>query len=165
MSLEVRAAVVRATRAVIPLWPLSSFIAVNPLGSREAESFATVAPIRARATFLADHQSGRITDSDLVAAALDGSPELAGCGMVTLGARAFTAAELVAAELVLTGDDWAARTRESPTPDLVDSLVSTWVGADLDPHPLIFLRGERLDERRGQAERDQNLAGGLHRGG
>ena len=135
MSLEIRAAVARATRAVIPLWPLSSFIAVNPLGALESDDFAMVAATRPRAAFLADYDTGRITDADLVAAVLHRVPELANAGDVILGDRVWPAADLVATELV-HADNHGIQPSSTPEPDLVDELVSKWIAAYLDPHPL-----------------------------
>lgn len=135
MSLEVRTAVARATRGVIPLWPLSSFIATNPLGAKESEVFGAVAPIRSRALFLADYAAGRITDADLVAAALLHVPELAGARQVTVGGRQFTAAELAVSELVHGGEEWVSASPSAPALDFVDEIVAKWVAAYLDPHP------------------------------
>jgi uncharacterized protein YbcC (UPF0753/DUF2309 family) len=135
MSLEIRAAVARATRTVTPLWPLSSFIAVNPLGAHESEDFALATVARPRAAFLADYDRGRVTDADLIAAVLERVPELAAAATVTLGPRVWTAAELVAFELV-QADHSRLPAPSAPEPDLVDELVSKWVAAYLDPHPL-----------------------------
>lgn len=135
MSLEIRAAVARATRTVIPSWPLSSFIAVNPLGAHESEDFAMAAVTRSPGAFLADYETGRITDPDLVAAVLHRVPELADAGAVAIGGRVWPAAELVAIELVHT-DHHGRPPSSTPEPDLVDELVSKWIAAYLDPHPL-----------------------------
>jgi uncharacterized protein YbcC (UPF0753/DUF2309 family) len=135
MSLEIRAAVARATRTVIPLWPLSSFIAVNPLGAHESEDFSISAATRPRGAFLEDYEAGRITDRDLVAAVLHRVPELASAGDVALGPRVWTAAELVAIELVHV-DHHGMLPPLTPEPDLVDELLCKWVAAYLDPHPL-----------------------------
>ncbi len=135
MSLEIRAAVARATRTVIPSWPLSSFIAVNPLGGHESEDFDRAAATRPGDAFLADYHTGRITDPDLIAAVLQRVPELAGAGNVVIGNRVWAAAELVAAELV-HADHQGMPPSSTPAPDLVDELVSKWVAAYLDPHPL-----------------------------
>ncbi|TDW29999.1 DUF2309 domain-containing protein [Cryobacterium psychrophilum] len=135
MNLEIRAAVARATRTVIPQWPLSSFIAVNPLGAHEFEDFDRVATTRPRKAFLADYETGRITDRDLTTAVLQRVPELTGAGNVALGNRVWTAAELVAAELV-HADHHGMAPSTTTEPDIVDELVSKWIAAYLDPHPL-----------------------------
>ncbi|MDH6238321.1 DUF2309 domain-containing protein [Cryobacterium sp. CG_9.6] len=135
MNLEIRAAVARATRSVIPLWPLSSFIAVNPLGAQESEDFDQAATTRPRTAFLADYRSARITDRDLLVAARQRMPELAGAGSVCLGEREWTAAELVTTELV-HADHHGTPPTPTGQPDLVDDLVSIWIAAYLDPHPL-----------------------------
>lgn len=133
MSLEVRAVVARATRGVVPLWPLSSFIAVNPLGAREAEPFATAASFRPREAFLADYAAGRITDADLITAATEASPELLGGGEVAIDGITWSPAALVAHELIMTGAGWPTPKRSSTKPDLVNELVAKWLGAYLDP--------------------------------
>ncbi len=135
MSLEIRAVVARATRTIIPLWPLSSFIAVNPLGGHESEEFDRVAATPPRDKFLADYKADRITDTDLIAAVLHRVPEIAGAENVAIGNRVWTAAGLVAAELVHADHHEASRS-STPTPELLDNLVSKWVAAYLDPHPL-----------------------------
>jgi len=135
MSLEVRAAVVRATRAVIPVWPLSSFIAVNPLGGHESEDFSMAAVMRPLSAFRADYSAGRITDVDLAAVLMNRVPELDDAGYVTLGRQQWTALELLVAELV-SGDQTESAARLAAAPDPVDELVAKWVGAYLDPHPM-----------------------------
>ncbi|MBG6214806.1 uncharacterized protein YbcC (UPF0753/DUF2309 family) [Cryobacterium sp. CAN_C3] len=140
MRLEIRAAVARATRTVIPLWPLSSFIAVNPLGGHESENFDRAAATRPRDAFLADYEAGRITDTDLIASVLHRVPELAGAGNVAIGNRVWTAADLVAAELV-HADHQGMPPSPIPAPDLVDEVVSKWIAAYLDPHPLWEMPG------------------------
>ncbi|MCY7411471.1 MAG: DUF2309 domain-containing protein, partial [Salinibacterium sp.] len=134
MSLEVRAAVTRATRAVTPIWPLSSFIAVNPLGGRESEDFTAAAIMRPLSEFLADHSTGRVNDADLAVALLNRIPAVADASGATLGGDAFTAVDLVVAELV-RGDRRISPPSLTVTADPVDELVAKWVGAYLDPHP------------------------------
>ena len=134
MSLEIRAAVARATRTIIPLWPLSSFIAVNPLGGHESQDFDLAGATRPRSAFLTDYKAGRITDTDLIIAALHRVPEIAGAESVAIGDRVFTAADIVATELVHV-DQWGTPP-PIPIPDPVDDLVSKWIAAYLDPHPL-----------------------------
>jgi uncharacterized protein YbcC (UPF0753/DUF2309 family) len=134
VSLQVRAAVARATRTVVPFWPLSSFIAVNPLGGHEQEDFENAAPMRAADSFRADYTASRITDRDLVASVLQRAPELAGGGSVTIGHRVWSAPELAVVELVRT--NLSVTASATPHIDRVDELTSKWVAAYLDPHPL-----------------------------
>lgn len=134
MSLRIRAAVARATRTVVPLWPLSSFIAVNPLGALEHDDFDLTAPTRPRESFLHDYALAQITDRDLIATMLDRAPELASAGETRIGGRVWSAGELLANELVRAGTSFV-----TPAPqqeDQVDQLMAKWMAAYLDPHPL-----------------------------
>ncbi|CAN5240179.1 DUF2309 domain-containing protein [soil metagenome] len=122
------------------MWPLASFIAVNPMSAHESQPFGAAAPTRDRATFLAAYDSGRISDADLVASALRQVPELASSGLLTLADRTWTGAELVAAELVHSGTGWMP-TPPAPQPDVIDSIVATWIAAYLDPEPIWRMPG------------------------
>ena len=72
---SLRAEVAQAADVLFPLWPIDSFIAVNPLGNltdRPFEQAVEIAaePLRTRGYweerwFAAAHASGRITDADL----------------------------------------------------------------------------------------------------
>jgi len=134
MSLEVRAAVARATRAVIPIWPLSSFIAVNPLGGRESEDFSVAAVMRPLSAFRADYSAGRITDVELAAVLMNRVPELDDAGRVTFDGQDWTAVDLLVADLV-HGQQADPAPALPPAADRVDELVAKWVAAYLDPHP------------------------------
>ncbi len=134
MSLQIRASVARATKTVVPLWPLSSFIAVNPMGAHEAERFDDIAPLRPRAAFLADFRAGRITERDLVAAVLERVPELAGAQPISLGDAEWSPARLIATELIL--DEASSLETVLRSGDKVDELTVKWLSAYLDPHPL-----------------------------
>lgn len=141
MNLHLRAAVARSTRSLAPVWPLSSFIAINPLGAREGEPFEVAATTRPRASFLADHRRGRITDFDLAAAVRERVPELAASAGVRVGEQCWDAAALVARELVDGELDWATAQTEAAGPpaehrELIDQIVSKWLATYLDPHPL-----------------------------
>lgn len=134
MSPNIRVVVARATKTIVPLWPLSSFIAVNPLGGHEAQQFEDIAVFRPRAAFLADYRAGRITENDLIAAVLERVPELAGAETVTVGDVTRSPARLIAMEML-------HRHNSSDSPgdrrgDKVDELTSKWLAAFVDPHPL-----------------------------
>lgn len=141
MNLQVRAAVARSTRTLAPLWPLSSFIAINPLSGHESEHFEAAATTRPRAAFLADYKRDRITFHDLLAATLERIPELSSVAAVTLGGRVWAAAELVAMELVHS-ENAAALHPVPNSGDLVDEIVAKWIGAYLDPRPLWLMPGK-----------------------
>ncbi|MGV8885709.1 MAG: DUF2309 domain-containing protein [Microbacteriaceae bacterium] len=139
MSLQLRSTVARATRSVVPVWPLSSFIAVNPFSARESAPFDAVASTRSRDAYLADYRSARITDDDLVAAVEQRVPELAAAPPLTIGERTWSASAVVAAELVFgqhpfTGIGHAAG-EMSQREDAVDVLAGTWIAAFCDPDP------------------------------
>uniref|UniRef100_UPI002ACDE4D3 putative inorganic carbon transporter subunit DabA n=1 Tax=Chloroflexus sp. TaxID=1904827 RepID=UPI002ACDE4D3 len=78
------AAAKRAERQIAPLWPLRTFVAVNPYLGLIDHSFAQAAQLLARragakmtaprAFYAEAIQSGRITDADLAAAIATGAP-------------------------------------------------------------------------------------------
>lgn len=140
MTVWIRAQVTRATRDIAPLWPLHSFIAINPLAAHEATAFsqaerAGVALTRTRSDYLRDLDAGRITSADLEAALSAQIPELVGAPDLILGDRRLTAPELLIAELTnpeLHPDE--TRSPAAPVSPVDDRLVK-WLAAYLDPHP------------------------------
>jgi len=139
-----------AGRFLAPVWPIETFIAVNPLGGLEDLPFGAALEragelLGARGTmpeswFRSEHARGRIADRDLIAVLqrrgiLNGQPE-----RVQLGGRTLTAAELLLLDL--------HRGREAPAPARrlrmlselvaaevaheVDSLTAKWSAAFVD---------------------------------
>lgn len=90
---EVRARVATAARMVTPTWPLTSFIAVNPLAGHEKRPMRELAtalgeaPTRSEADYLADYRAGAIPPRALRTAVVQQLPELAGAGELIVGDR------------------------------------------------------------------------------
>lgn len=140
MNLRIRADVARAARDVVPQWPLSSFIAVNPLAGHERTAFESmplpgVALTRPVGAYLGELESGRITLDDVTAALLERLPELR-VYPVRLGFRELTAVEILVSELTTSTPAEAEAAPVLPPPDVVDELTAKWVAAFLDPDPL-----------------------------
>ncbi|MCY7372604.1 MAG: DUF2309 domain-containing protein [Spirochaetaceae bacterium] len=147
-----RADVTVAARIVAPLWPVETFIAVNPLGGLESVPFATALQVAGdvlgargtceEPTFRAMHRAGRIKDADLHQALARRLPVGLLSSVVRLGALRLTAMELLLADLV-HGDPSPQRVRSAvtlsqrtdlPMAALVDAQTSKWcaayIGAD-----------------------------------
>jgi len=112
---ELRAQVARAAEAVAPLWPLSSFVAVNPLGGFEHRSFDD-AVLEARRVlrgrghrslqeFRDDHRAG-VTDDDDLAWAIHATASVA-CAQepLVVGQRSVRPDELVRVDLLHGPDE------------------------------------------------------------
>lgn len=141
MSLQIRTDVVRVARDIVPMWPLSSFIAVNPLAAYEDVPFEKanvpgIALTRPLEGYLSDVHSGRITHQDLVAAVVERAPALLTLADVTMGARAMNAADIAVAELIMPAPSAIAPSAHSVAGGIVDDLTVKWVAAFLDSHPL-----------------------------
>lgn len=142
-----RADIAVAARIVAPLWPVETFIAVNPLGGLESVPFATALQVAGEVlggrgtwgepTFRALHRAGRIQDADLQAALARRLPSGLLSSVVRLGALQLTGTQLLVADLV-NGDPAPQRVRSVVTPSqranpalaaLIDALTSKWCGA------------------------------------
>ncbi len=93
-----------------PYWPLTAFVAVNPLGGLQDRSFAD-ATDTARTWFSArthltlaayrdERSRGRISDADLDAAILRLLPEVATAAPLTLGSARVEVLDLLRLDLV-----------------------------------------------------------------
>ena len=146
--LRLRSQVAQAARILTPTWPITTFIAVNPLGGLEDRPFADAARLAgelfgARAAlpetaFRTAYRDGRVTDRDLMTALrrLDvprGAPLLFGVGSIT-------ADQLRLADLLhgtpAPGPRRRAATRSTrEAPELaatVDAQTTKWCAAFLD---------------------------------
>lgn len=104
------AQVARAAEAVAPLWPLSSFVAVNPLGGFEHLAFDEAATeagrvLRGRghrslSEFRDDHRAGVTDDDDLTWAIEETAAVACAQPALELGQRCVRPDELVAADLL-----------------------------------------------------------------
>ncbi len=145
---RLRSEVNLAGRVLAPLWPIETFIAVNPLGGFEDRPFAAAVAEAGRllgargtldeAQFRALHHAGRITGDDLRAAVRRLVPDLAG-NRLSLGGQPVDAEELVLTEL-LHGEPAGSPVRTATTlaeqaPQVaraVDAQSVRWCAAFLD---------------------------------
>jgi uncharacterized protein YbcC (UPF0753/DUF2309 family) len=134
------AAAARAGRAIPPLWPLASSVAVNPFLGQTREPLAVAAarlrrvagvPIAMpRAWYLERLRSGEITDDDL-AAALSAAP--ARERPATLAAlKAATEAQVASPRAVPTVADLAAQATGVDWPALIAERIGHWAGGYFD---------------------------------
>lgn len=139
MSLIVEAHVARAAQDLVATWPLSSFIALNPLAGHEKTRFEDIAEpgialTRTQAEYRAAHESGRITTADLHAALRERIPELAGIPPVVLSRTSHSAEQILTGELLAIPAD-AASDPAPPLGDPLETHVTKWVAAYLNPQP------------------------------
>lgn len=142
----VRADVTTASQLIAPSWPLTSFVAVNPLGGFAHLDFDE-ACARARRWFGATthlsleryralHRSGEIADAQLHVAILASDPGLASIAPVRLGERDVNATELVRRDLLAgpTPEDDQRTDGRAGTPRSasVDAYVASWCAAFID---------------------------------
>ena len=138
MSLILRAHVAAAAHQVIPVWPLHSFIAVNPLAGHESEHFDSVTDsphrlTRDRAAYAADLARGRITAEDLAAALCERIPEIA-TAAISVGTNEVAATHI--AVLDMTDAEWESPTAASHSLSWLDEYLSMWLAAFVNPHPI-----------------------------
>lgn len=147
MTLLLRAKAARAAHDVVPLWPLDSFIAVNPLDSLQDRPFEHASEVGIATTrdlddFFVDFRRGRIRARDLEAAVCERVPELTNLRAVRVGAMSRSAARITALELELAASGPADQVAPSPSPqvrdglDIVDHIATKWVSAYLGHDPL-----------------------------
>ena len=144
---ELRAQVSRAAELIAPMWPLSSFVAVNPLGGLERlpfdEAGSAAWPLRCRtfrslAEFRDDHLSGITCDEDLEWAVLDVAFVACTQAPIVVGEREIAAVDVVIADLRFGAPETTERV--TPRTELerrcgvdvadrlgVDELVASWV--------------------------------------
>ncbi|TFC18707.1 DUF2309 domain-containing protein [Cryobacterium glucosi] len=137
MNLILRAQVATAAHAIVPSWPVESFIAVNPLAGHEPRPFEAAATpgvvlTRSRDAYLADADRGRIVDADLEAALAERIPELA--GKLTIGGKSVSAVSV--AVLDMKSAQWNSPAATEPSAPWLDEYLATWVSSYLNPDPL-----------------------------
>ena len=139
MSLLVQAHVAQAAHDVMASWPIGSFIALNPLAAHESTRFENIAEPGVALTqtlprYHAQFASGRITRADLITALRERIGELAGLPVIELGGMAWSAEEILVAEL-LRPDTRPPTPRTSPPADPLEQHITKWVAAFVDPDP------------------------------
>jgi uncharacterized protein YbcC (UPF0753/DUF2309 family) len=146
---ELLADVSEAAEIIAPLWPLTSFVAVNPLLNLQHLPFdhATAVArrwLRARthltlAAFREAHARGATTDADLRRAIIDVDSKLASQPSVEIGERTVDAVEIVRLDLLVGPDDEPRDTAHDrvgrtgvATVRAVSQLVAAWCAVFVD---------------------------------
>jgi hypothetical protein len=146
---ELLADISKAAEIIAPLWPLTSFVAVNPLLNMQHLSFDEATAVarrwlRARthltlAAFRETHARGVTTDADLRRAIVEVDPKLASEPGIDIGGRTVEAVEIVRLDLLTGPDD---KPRESAgdrvgrtdvaTVRAATQLVAAWCAVFVD---------------------------------
>ena len=154
-SAQIRADVARAGRIIAPLWPLSSFVAVNPVGGLEADGFDSAASdarrwLRGRthlslAHSRADFRDGLINEDNLIEAIHLRFMELCSRDPLLVGGRTVHPDEIILTDLVHgpeASDGLLPRTAlerlttpESDDVVLIDDVLSKWLTSYVSPPP------------------------------
>ncbi|HEX3621944.1 MAG TPA: putative inorganic carbon transporter subunit DabA [Acidimicrobiales bacterium] len=146
---ELLADISKAAEIIAPLWPLTSFVAVNPLLNLQHLPFDEATAIarrwlRARthltlAAFRDTHARGVTTDADLRRAIVEVAPTLASEPGVDVGERTVDAAEIVRLDLLSGPDDKPRETAadrvgrtDVATVRAATQLVAAWCAVFVD---------------------------------
>lgn len=146
---DLLADVSRAAEIIAPLWPLTSFVAVNPLGGLQHLPFDEATAVarrwlRARthltmAAFRDAYARKVVTDADLRRAIIETDPMLASLTSVEIGGRTVDAVEIVWLDLLVGPDEKprdATRDRvgraDIETVRAVNKLVAAWCAVFVD---------------------------------
>jgi uncharacterized protein YbcC (UPF0753/DUF2309 family) len=139
-ALELDAAADRAARAIPPLWPLASSVAINPFLGQTDESLATVGarlervagvPVTMPRHWYQERIfSGVITDADLSAALASGSSTLRPANLAALKSAAQVSKS--AASALPTIADLAAEVSGIDWPGLIAERFGAWAAGYLD---------------------------------
>ncbi|HEX2040233.1 MAG TPA: putative inorganic carbon transporter subunit DabA, partial [Acidimicrobiales bacterium] len=146
---ELLADVSQAAEIIAPLWPLTSFVAVNPLLGLQHLSFDDATAVarrwlRARthltlAAFREAHGRGAITDADLRRAIVEVDEKLASQPSFEVGERTVDAVEIVLLDLLVGPDDKPRETAgdrvgrtDVGTVRTVSQLVAAWCAVFVD---------------------------------
>ena len=146
---ELLADISKAAEIIAPLWPLTSFVAVNPLLGLQHLPFDDATAVarrwlRARthltlAAFRDTHARGVTTDADLRRAIVEVEPKLGSAPSVDVGDRTVDAAEIVRLDLLVgpedkpreTAGDRVGRT-DVATVRAATQLVAAWCAVFVD---------------------------------
>ncbi len=139
----------KAAEIIAPLWPLASFVAVNPLLGLQHLPFDDATAVarrwlRARthltlAAFRQTHERGVTTDADLRRAIVEVDPTLASQLSFEVGERAVDAVEVVRLDLLMGPDDKPRETAgdrvgrtDVGTVRAVSQIVAAWCAVFVD---------------------------------
>ncbi|HEX6597285.1 MAG TPA: DUF2309 domain-containing protein [Acidimicrobiales bacterium] len=146
---ELLADISEAAQIIAPLWPLTTFVAVNPLLGLQHLPFDEATAVarrwlRARthltlAAFRDTHARGVTTDADLRRAILEVEPSLASEPSVDVGGRTVEAVEIVRLDLLAGPDDKPRETAgdrvgrtDVATVRAATQLVAAWCAVFVD---------------------------------
>jgi uncharacterized protein len=146
---ELLAEISKAAQIIAPLWPLSTFVAVNPLLGLQHLPFDDATAVarrwlRARthltlAAFREAHGRGVTTDADLRRAITEVDPKLTTLPSVVIGERSFDAVEIVRSDLLVGPDDKPRETAgdrvgrtDVATVRAVSQRVAAWCAVFVD---------------------------------
>ncbi|MEW6153165.1 MAG: DUF2309 domain-containing protein [Actinomycetota bacterium] len=146
---ELLADISMAAEIVAPLWPLTSFVAVNPLLGLQHLSFDDATAVarrwlraRTHLTMAASREAyerGSVSDADLRRAIVGAGPTLASQPGIEIGDRTVDAVEIIRLDLLLGPDDKprdASRDRlgrtDVETVRAVSELVAAWCAVFVD---------------------------------
>jgi len=146
---ELLADVSTAAEIIAPLWPLTSFVAVNPLLGMQHLPFDDATAVarrwlRARthltlAAFRQAHERGATTDTDLRRAIMEVDSTLASQLTLEIGGRTVDAVEIVRLDLLVGPDDKPRETAgdrvgrtDVATVRAVSQLVAAWCAVFVD---------------------------------
>ncbi len=146
---ELLADVSKAAEIIAPLWPLTSFVAVNPLLGLQHLTFDDATAVarrwlRARthltlAAFREAHAHGAVTDADLRRAIIEVDSKLASQPSLEIGGRTVDAVEIVRLDLLQGPDDKPRETAGDrvghagiATVRAVSQLVAAWCAVFVD---------------------------------
>ncbi len=139
-GLELDAAADRAARAIPPLWPLASSVAVNPFLGQIGESLATVgarlervagAPVTMPRSWYQERiASGAITDADLLDALASGSSALLASDLAALKSIAQVPKPKISAAPTVA--DLAAEVSGIDWPGLISERFGAWAAGYFD---------------------------------
>ncbi|MCA1656699.1 MAG: DUF2309 domain-containing protein, partial [Actinobacteria bacterium] len=146
---ELLADISKAAEIIAPLWPLTSFVAVNPLLNMQHLPFDEATAVarrwlRARthltlAAFRDTHARGVTTDADLRRAIIEVDPKLASEPSMDIGGRTVDAVEIVRLDLLTGPDDKPRETAgdrvgrtDVATVRAATQLVAAWCAVFVD---------------------------------
>ena len=152
---DLLADVSKAAEIIAPLWPLTSFVAVNPLGGLQHLPFDEATAVARRWLRARTHLTigafrdayGRkaVTDPDLRRAIIEVDPSLASRGSVEIGGGRVDAVEIVRLDLLLGPDEKprdATRDRvgrvDIDTVRAVTKLVAAWCAVFVDEASVVW---------------------------
>ena len=140
---QLAADVATAGSIVAPYWPLTAFVAVNPLGGLAHLPFDDATDLAERwfgarthlpiAAYRAEHDRGSVTDADLDRAIVRRHPWIAGRGAFELGGQHVDPVELLRWDLVHGPVAEFTPTRQlGETATALDEILTGWCAAFVD---------------------------------